>query len=767
MTVIEAIWLVLRRSARAAGALVFALIFGALVATGFFAPVAPFAEPGEGLAWSRVAVLGLWAVVFGWRSVERLRDSRLARRRSPARDLELGLLLVVAAYAVVQITGGVGGPVYPIVYVLVAFLVSFLGWRPVLVVVAAALGLEALIVLLPGTPGAWHTLAAHGAFILSFAVLNVVFTRSEIARLRASGQQQLEEKLSEAEQTARDFRLLTAPSTSCAEGVAPEEQGQRRMLSAVMELRQSVYFSLDLLKRSLNLHTAALLWLDHAGRLKIAELASDSDDIAEGPFDTSPGVLGAALACGHTVNLHHLRGQLAHIPYYKAPGRVGCLLAVPVQENGITRGVLCADRLDGDETFGEREEDALRAAARHVIQAAENERVFVALEQAKAEQTKLYKASEVLGAAHTEDEAIDAVLGAARGIAPFDFAAITLYDSDSGRHRVVRAQGEGAEEVEGLTFADNAGLASMAVKNRHYLPYRGQFDAKRQVVYTRSARLKGMESLLILPLLSQELPLGTLTLAAREPNVFTDTVRRTLQVLTNQMATSISNARMVKRLQEMATTDGLTGLLNHRVFQEELEKKLKSAERFGHSLSVILTDLDKFKSVNDTYGHPVGDVVLKGFAQVLGSAMRETDLVARYGGEEFAIICEQTDARGALLLADRIREEMAAQTFQAEIGRFQVTCSLGIASFPAHARDKQALVEAADQALYGAKEKGRNRAEVFSGASAHAGGASAHAHATPRASAKPRDSRPPATTRRSSAPRLSSRPSRPTGFARN
>jgi diguanylate cyclase (GGDEF)-like protein len=763
MTVIEAIALVLRRCGHAAGALVFALILGALVATGFFAPLGPFAaDPdaaGAGTPWSRIVVLGLWAAVFGWRALERFRDSRQARRRSLARDVELGLLLVVAAYAAVQLTGGVGGPLYPLVYVLVAFLVSFLGWRPVLIVVGAALGLEAALVLLPGTPGAWHTLAAHGAFIASFAVLNAVFTRSEIARLRVSGKQQLEEKLSEAERTARDFRLLAAPSTSCAEGVAPEEQGQRRMLSAVMELRQSIYFSLDLLKRSLDLHTAALLWLDHAGRLKIAELASDSDDIAEGPFDTSPGVLGAALACGRTVNLHHLRGQLAHIPYYKAPGRVGCLLAVPVQEGGTTRGVLCADRLNGDDAFGEREEEALRAAARHVVQAAENERVFVALEQAKAEQTKLYKASEVLGAAHTEDEAIDAVLGAARGIALFDFAAITLYDPETGRHRVVRAQGEGAEGIEGLTFSDNAGLASMAVKNRHYLPYRGQFDARRQVVYTRSARLKGMESLLILPLISQELPLGTLTLAAQEANVFTDTIRRTLQVLTNQMATSISNARMVRRLKEMATTDGLTGLLNHRVFQEELEKKLKSAERFGHSLSVIITDLDKFKSVNDTYGHPVGDVVLKGFAAVLGSAMRETDLVARYGGEEFAIICEQTDAPGALLLADRIREEMAARVFQAEIGQFQVTCSLGIATFPTHAKDKQALVESADQALYAAKEKGRNRAEVFSG------GPGAHAHARATARARPCESRPPA--RGSSGPRTSPRPARATGFARS
>ena len=740
MTVFQAITLMLKRSGEAVGALVFALIFGALVATGFF-------DGGPLLSTGRLVVLALWALVFGWRVSDRLRSERTPARHPWLREVELGLLLVVLAYAVIQLGGGVGSSFYPLIYVLVAFLVTFLAWRPMVVVVCGALGLEALLVV-PET-GEWPAaFGVHAAFICCFGLLSALFTRLEIARLRLNGKQRLEEEMTRAQQTARDFRLMAAPSTGSSETMSAQEQGQRRELSAVMELRQSVYFSLDLLKRSLNLHTAALLWLDSAGRLKLTELASESDDIAEGPFESSPGVLGAALACGHTVNLHHLRGQLAHIPYYRTPGKVGSLLAVPVRENGVTRGVLCADRLNGDEVFGEREEEALHSAARYVLQAAENERVFVALERSKMEQTKLYKASEALGSALTEDDAIDAVLTAAGGIAPFDFAAISIYDGDTGKHQVVRAMGEGAEAIEGLSFAENAGLASMAVKNRHYLPYRGQFDSKKQVVYTKSARLKGMESLLILPLIAQDEPLGTLTLAARKPMVFTDTVRRTLQVLTNQMATAVTNARMMRKLKEMATTDGLTGLLNHRVFQDELERRLKSAERFDQPLSVILTDLDKFKNVNDTYGHPVGDMVLRGFSKVLSGAMRETDMVARYGGEEFAIICEQTETEGALRLANRIREELAAQVFETDIGDLRVTCSLGVATFPFHAKEKSALVEASDQALYGAKEGGRNRAIVFKG------NASAPKSGRPSSPPipSPASSRPPAGPTRSSQP---------------
>jgi diguanylate cyclase (GGDEF)-like protein len=706
MTILEATALLLRRGAETAGGLVFAGLFGVLIATGFFAT-----PPDQIWSAGRIAAFLAWIVVFGWRAHRHLRALR--RRGQLLRELDVGLLLVVLTYGVVDLSGGLEGAYYPLVYMLVALLVSFLSWRPVAIIVAVALGFEALAFLLPWPPATLHTFAVHGLFILSFASLNFIFTRTEILRLRRSGEHELQQQLSDAEQTARDFRLLAAPSTTVTDTMEPTELARRRALSAVLELRQSVYYSLDLLKASMQLHTAALLWLDGEGRLKIAELASDSEQIAEGPFATSPGVLGAALASGKTVNLHQLRGQLAHqIPYYSAPSRVGCLLAVPVEEKGITRGVLCADRREGEAPFGAHEERALRAAARHLVQCIENERVFVALERAKAEQTKLYRASEALGMALTEEDAMEAVLSAAQGIVACDLATVTLYNRQTRRHRVVRAVGEGSKQLQELSFRDNAGMASMALKNRHYLPYRGQYDARRQVVFTRSTRLKGMESLLILPLVAQDVALGTLTLAAKKTGVFTDTVRRTLQVLTNQMATSVTNARMVRRLKEMATTDGLTGLLNHRVFQEELERKLKSAGRFGRPLSVILTDLDKFKTVNDTHGHPVGDQVLKGYAQVLERAMRETDLVARYGGEEFAVICEQTDETGAEQLAHRIREEMAAQLFQSDSGEFQVTCSLGIATYPTHGSNKASLVEAADQALYQAKENGRNRVEI-------------------------------------------------------
>jgi diguanylate cyclase (GGDEF)-like protein len=221
-----------------------------------------------------------------------------------------------------------------------------------------------------------------------------------------------------------------------------------------------------------------------------------------------------------------------------------------------------------------------------------------------------------------------------------------------------------------------------------------------------------MASLLILPLTVHETVIGALCLAASRRGAFRDDVRPLLQVLANQVATSLLNARMVRRLAEAATTDPLTGLPNRRSFAAVFDRRYRSAERYRKPLSLIMCDLDFFKKVNDTYGHDIGDEVLRGFAQVLRECMRDLDTCARLGGEEFVVLCEETDAEGARLVAERVRTVLAKREFAAAGTTFHVTCSLGIATFPAHAADPDALAKAADEAVYAAKKGGRNRSVV-------------------------------------------------------
>jgi two-component system, cell cycle response regulator len=250
----------------------------------------------------------------------------------------------------------------------------------------------------------------------------------------------------------------------------------------------------------------------------------------------------------------------------------------------------------------------------------------------------------------------------------------------------------------------------MVVKNKLALPVSGEWrDHHETHVYHVGERIKGFESLYVLPLLVKDDVLGTLAVAARRPAAFTSDRREMLGVVANQVAISLQNGRMVQSLEEQATTDGLTGLVNHRTFQERLSAMLGRADRHKFRVSILLTDIDHFKKVNDTYGHPTGDAVLKRVAAILRNSARKIDIVARYGGEEFALVLEGTDRAGARQLAERIREEVAAQTFDASKGTFKATLSLGVAVYPDDGKVKQEVISCADKALYAAKHGGRNR----------------------------------------------------------
>ncbi|MBU2489091.1 MAG: diguanylate cyclase [Proteobacteria bacterium] len=165
-----------------------------------------------------------------------------------------------------------------------------------------------------------------------------------------------------------------------------------------------------------------------------------------------------------------------------------------------------------------------------------------------------------------------------------------------------------------------------------------------------------------------------------------------------------------RQLQELANRDGLTGLFNHRYFQEALSKDFQRAMRYHESLSCVLLDIDFFKKFNDTYGHQTGDVVLSTLGRLIEDSLRETDLAARYGGEEFALVLYHTPAPAAFMVAERLRESVEAHEFKADELSLKVTISVGVATFPhAEIPDHKTLVECADKALYRAKEAGRNQ----------------------------------------------------------
>jgi len=221
---------------------------------------------------------------------------------------------------------------------------------------------------------------------------------------------------------------------------------------------------------------------------------------------------------------------------------------------------------------------------------------------------------------------------------------------------------------------------------------------------------KETQSELCLPLIAFEEPLGVLVLDSAQPDNFRDEDVRVLQSVADICAVGIRNAMQLHQAKTMASTDGLTGIYNRRGFETRIIETLAAADRNGLGLSLLIIDIDHFKRLNDEFGHLLGDEVLRQVAKVFTQQLRKNDVVCRYGGAEFAILLPETMSDRAHAVAEKLRRVVAEYQFPG-VPR-AVTISLGIADCPTHAATRDELVRAADEALYAAKQNGRNRVEI-------------------------------------------------------
>lgn len=328
------------------------------------------------------------------------------------------------------------------------------------------------------------------------------------------------------------------------------------------------------------------------------------------------------------------------------------------------------------------------------------------LEQSISQLSALNEFSKFLGSSLKKEDTLNFICGHIKSIVDFQtFVIFTLrkVPGNPALNQAIvpqRALGPFAGYFADISFEMNEGVVGWVIANKKPLLLEDSRDFRLPNLVEQEL------SAIIVPMVAENDVIGAVYIGSPKPKYYNESSLNLISMATQQTAMALKNAELYEKMVSLAITDGLTGLYTHRYFQERLNEFVKEFQRSHKFFSLIMIDTDRFKSYNDTLGHPEGDKLLQQLSKIIKGYTRDSDLVSRYGGDEFAVILKDSDKENALRIAERIRE---AVQYAFSSHQVQITSSIGIATFPSDAENKPDLLTAADAALYQSKNNGRNR----------------------------------------------------------
>lgn len=256
----------------------------------------------------------------------------------------------------------------------------------------------------------------------------------------------------------------------------------------------------------------------------------------------------------------------------------------------------------------------------------------------------------------------------------------------------------------------------MSVRSKHIINTSDIDAHKKPIIRPSQRRFMGKydtKTCLIIPLLCQDHVVGVLNLADKKGNKkFSREDISLVELFSQLIGASIGNVKLFEKTQRQATTDGLTGLVNHKTFYETLERELWRSRRFGGDISVVMIDMDNLKKINDNHGHRIGDKAIRQVSRKIKQCVRQIDTAARYGGDEFAVILPNTSLAEAIIVAERMVEAVSSSSVIAKGEELSLSVSVGLGQYDSDCKPED-ITSRSDQALYMAKQAGKNMVKVF------------------------------------------------------
>jgi diguanylate cyclase (GGDEF)-like protein len=383
-------------------------------------------------------------------------------------------------------------------------------------------------------------------------------------------------------------------------------------------------------------------------------------------------------------------------------------IVVPLQMGAKLLGAIGVVDAEPERQFTPSDQRLLTMFAQQASIAINNARMYLATKEAADRRAILHQASQAIVAASLDPEAIYfAIHNAAAQLMPSEAFVIALMNETENVIEAVYLM-DRAGRTPAITLPAGSGLSGHIISTGKplYIEDIEEFD---QVESIRFGDRQDVRSILAVPMILRGKVIGMLSVQSYQARAYTPEDMYLLEMLSAHAAIAIDNTRLFQEVQLLAITDPLTGTNNRRELYDLGEREFARTKRYKHTLSAMMVDIDKFKKVNDTYGHTIGDQILIQVTDRIRVNIRDIDILGRYGGDEFAILLPETGPEAARQVAERLRSAISGIPFETEAGSIQVTASIGVSTISGRMRNLETLIDKADMAVYMAKEAGRDQ----------------------------------------------------------
>ena len=385
-------------------------------------------------------------------------------------------------------------------------------------------------------------------------------------------------------------------------------------------------------------------------------------------------------------------------------------MGIPLKASSDVIGILTLDKIEQNAYDQEKADFAMIFANQAAI-AIQHAQLYQTAKDAFDQLMILHKASQTITmASFNPEQTYEAIHAAANQLMPCEAFSISIKDDENQEiEAVYLIDKDGRSPSARIPIGE--GLSGYIISTGEPLLIHDFLDneAPDKLNVKHFGNPDHIRAFIAVPMKLGEQVVGMLSAQSYLPHKYSHQDQQMLEMLAAHAAIAIDNSRLFAKVQHLAITDGLTNCHNRRSFFELAKKEFFRASRYQHPLSIIMVDLDYYKAINDTYGHLVGDTVLKTISQLLKNCIRETDTLGRYGGDEFSILLPETDLKQTLEIAERIKDLINKTVIEIDQNQISTTLSVGISSINKVTTDFSQLLLTADMALYDAKNGGRNR----------------------------------------------------------